>query len=66
MPLDIFDELGIINNAIHTYSPAYWDCYRRNVRRSVIEEHGKMFEIICQKNSVDCLCRVDEIHDRFQ
>ena len=66
MPLDIFNELGVINNAIHTYSPTDWDCYRRNVRRSAIKEHGKMFQIICQKNSVDCLCRVDEIHNRFQ
>ena len=65
MPLYVFDKLRVDNNAIHTYSSADWDDYRRNHPRRVIDEQG-MPEIICQKNGEDCLYHVDEIYGCFQ
>ena len=70
MPLYIFDKLGgIINNVLHTYSSAYWDDYKRSgvqVGRRANATEEDISDIVCQKKSVGCLCRVDEIYDCFE
>ena len=65
MPLDVFDKLRVINNAIHTYSSAHRDDYRRNRPRRVIDEQG-MSEIVCQDNGEDCLYHVDKVYECFE
>ena len=69
-PLHIFDGLGLINDALHTYSSAYRDDYHSNSPLSNMwvgrTAKYEISEIVCQKYDVVSLCRVNEIHGRFQ
>ena len=57
----------MINNALHTYSAAYRDRYDRNgpLGSGGNGAEYETSEIVRQKNGIDCLCRVNEIHSHF-